>query len=93
MANSVTTAKKLIEENNDMIESYRSRETATLKRIAELKSKIENQKKALEILQGSLSGEEQYLEDLKSEKFEYLVDNLALKTFIANGGGLDMIDD
>lgn len=88
--NSVEVAQKLIDENDKDIEFHRSRETEIRKRIEELEKKVENQMKALDILRDSLAREQQYLEEVQEDKFEYLVDNLALKAFIADGGGLDM---
>ena len=90
--NSIEIAKKLIEENDKDIEEYRDIETASRKRIGELQKKIETMRKVLDRLESDLAREEQWLADKKAEKKEYLVDNLALKMFIANGGGLDMLD-
>lgn len=91
--NSIEVAQKLIDENDRNIEFYRSREADIRKRIRELGSKIEGQMRALEILQAYLVSEQQCLEKVREEKFKHLVDNLALKAFIANGGGLDMFVD
>lgn len=90
--NSIEIAKKLIEENDTIIEDYRSRETDSRKRIEELEEKIRSQNKALKILESSLAREEEWLAEIQSDKKEYLVDNLALKLLIAEGGGLDMLD-
>lgn len=90
--NSIEIAKKLIEENDTIIEDYRSRETDSRKRIEELEEKIRSQNKALKILESSLAREEAWLAEIQSDKKEYLVDNLALKLLIAEGGGLDMLD-
>jgi len=90
--NSIEIAKKLIEENDTIIEDYRSRETDSRKRIEELEEEIRRQNKALKILESSLAREEEWLAEIQSDKKEYLVDNLALKMLIAEGGGLDMLD-
>lgn len=90
--NSIEIAKKLIAENDKDIEEYRDIETASRKRIDELQKKIETMRKVLDRLESDLAHEEQYLADTKAEKKEYLVDNLALKLLIAEGGGLDMLD-
>lgn len=91
--NSIEVAQKLIDENKTDIESYRSWETDIRKRIEELEKKVEDQKRALQILKDSLASEKKHLKDVQEEKFERLVDNLALKAFIADGGGLDMLVD
>lgn len=90
--NSIEIAKKLIKENDEIIEDYRRRETASRKRIEELKEKIRRQKEVVTILESSLDREEEWLAGIQNDKKDYLVDNLALKTFIADGGGLDMLD-
>lgn len=90
--NSIEIAKKLIKENDKDIEEYRDIEKASRKRIDELQKKIETMRKVLDKLESDLAREEEWLADTKAEKKEYLVDNLALKMFIANGGGLDMFD-
>lgn len=90
--NSIEIAKKLIEENDTIIEDYRSRETDSRKRIEELEEKIRRQNEALKILESSLAREKEWLAEIQSDKKEYLVDNLALKLLIAEGGGLDMLD-
>lgn len=90
--NSIEIAKKLIKENDDIIEDYRRRETDSRKRIEELKEKIRRQKEVVTILENGLAREEEWLADIQNDKKEYLVDNLALKLLIAEGGGLDMLD-
>lgn len=90
--NSIEIAEKLIKENDEIIEDYRRRETDSRKRIEELKEKIRRQKEVVTILEGSLAREEEWLTDIQNDKKEYLVDNLALKLLIAEGGGLDMLD-
>lgn len=90
--NSIEIAKKLIKENDDIIEDYRRRETDSRKRIEELEEKIRRQKEVVKILESSLAREEEWLADIQTDKKDYLVDNLALKLLIAEGGGLDMLD-
>ena len=90
--NSIEVAKKLIEENNKDIEDFRSAETSIRKRIAEYKYEIGTHEQRIESLRGALAMAEEDLQRMENLKKEYLVDNLALKAFIADGGGLDMLD-
>ena len=90
--NSIEIAKKLIEENKQIIEDYRDYEKTSRKRIEELKDEIRRQREALDRLESSLAREEEWLAEIQSDKKEYLVDSLALRMFVADGGGLDMLD-
>jgi len=83
--NSIEAAKKKIEENNESIKLLRSEAKYIRERIADYKTKIE-------VLEQSISAEEDKLRESTDERFALLVDNLALKTFVADGGGLDMFD-
>ena len=76
--NSVEIAKKLIKENEEVLAN-------NLKWI----DRYEKRKKDLE---KSLFTVNEQIIEIRNENKEYLVDNLALKTFIAEGGGLDMLD-
>lgn len=91
--NSVEIAKKLIGEDNDLIQNCRDYISEINSRIEELEDKIDEQKKVLENLQNSLDYEKKYLQEANDERKEYLIDRLALQQFIANGGGLDMLDE
>lgn len=90
--NSIEIAKKLIEENDEDIADLRNAETIIQKRIEEYEQDIVACEKRLNILRHALSMAEEDLQRKRDLKKEYLVDNLALKMFIANGGGLDMLD-
>jgi len=90
--NSIETAKKLIEENDKDIEDFRSAETSIRKRIAEYKYEIGTHEQRIEHLRGAIAMAEEDLQRTRDLKQQYLVDNLALKMFIADGGGLDMLD-
>ena len=90
--NSIEIAKKLIKENDEIIDDYRRRETDSRKRIEELKENLRRQKEVVTILESGLAREEEWLAEIQADKKEYLVDNLALKLLIADGGGLDMLD-
>lgn len=90
--NSIEIAKKLIKENDEIIDDYRRRETDSRKRIEELKENLRRQKEVVTILESGLAREEEWLAEIQADKKEYLVDNLALKLLIAEGGGLDMLD-
>lgn len=90
--NSIEIAKKLIEENKTDIEDFRRAETIIRKRIAEYKYEIGTHEQRIKSLQGAIAMAEEDLQRKRDQTKEYLVDNLALKMFIANGGGLDMLD-
>ena len=90
--NSIEIAKKLIEENNSDIETMRVSEIECKKRIEELEAKIKHYESKLSYARGALCAQKARLETLKVSKKEYLVDNLALKAFIADGGGLDVLE-
>lgn len=83
--NSIEIAKKLIEKNDKDIEGFRNAEEIIRKRIAQYKQNIEN-------LQGAIAMAEEDLQRMRDQKKECQVDNLALKVFIAAGGGQDMFD-
>ena len=91
--NSIEIAKKLIEENDESIEICRESEVEYRRRIAELKQQIKDQKKVLDKLESDLARQEEWLASTQADKKVFLVDNLALKMFIAEGGGLDMCVD
>lgn len=61
-------------------------------RIAEYKYEIGTHEERINSLRGAIAMAEEDLQRKRDQKKEYLVDNLALKMFIANGGGLDMLD-
>lgn len=90
--NSIEIAKKLIRENDELIEDYRQDEKDTRERIANLEAEIKSHKEALAKLEDRLASEQSYLNGMSGCKKETLVNNLALKMFIADGGGLDMLD-
>lgn len=90
--NSIEIAEKLIDENNRDIEDFRNAETTILNRIAEYTRYIEKHEKLLENAKRALAMAEEDLQRTRNLKKEYLVDNLALKLLIAEGGGLDMLD-
>lgn len=90
--NSIEIAKKLIEENTSDIEDFRHAEEIIRKRIDEYMRDIEKYEKLLEVKKRALAMAEEDLQRKLETKKEYLVDNLALKMFIAEGGGLDMLD-
>lgn len=90
--NSIEIAKKLIEENDKDIEDFRRAEKIIRERIAEYQHAIENYKFLIEAKKRALASAEEDLQFNRNQKKEYLVDNLALKMFIAEGGGLDMLD-
>lgn len=88
---SIEIAKKLIRENDDEIETYRTLETEARKEMQSIESEMNKLESRLKQLNSLLSCQVERLEGLQSSKKELLVDNLALKLFIANGGGLDMV--
>lgn len=90
--NSIEIAKKLIEENDKDIEDFRRAETIIHRRIEEYKKDIEKYELLLEVKKRALAMAEEDLLRKRDQTKEYLVDNLALKAFIADGGGLDMLD-
>ena len=90
--NSIEIAKKLVEENDKDIEEFRIAETIIHRRIEEYKKDIEKYELLLEVKKRALAMAEEDLQRKRDQTKEYLVDNLALKTFIADGGGLDMLD-
>ena len=90
--NSIEIAKNLIEENDKDIEDFRRAETIIRSRIAGYKYEIGTHEERIKSLQGAIAMAEEDLQRKRDQKKEYLVDNLALKMFIANGGGLDMLD-
>lgn len=91
--NSIEIAKKLIKENNSDIEDFRNAEEIIQKRIEEYKQNIAVHERQIRTLQSALAMAEEDLQRKRNQRQEYLVDNLALSMFIANGGGLDMIDE
>lgn len=90
--NSIEIAKKLIEENKRDIEDYRTYETEQRKLVEETEKELKKAKAMVELLEARLKNRCEELERIRDTKKEYLVDNLALQAFIANGGGLDMLD-
>ena len=90
--NSIEIAKKLIAENDVDIEELRSAEEAIRQRIEGYKADIDTYEKGISSLRHALAYAEEDLQRKRDLKKEYLVDNLALKAFIADGGGLDMLD-
>ena len=90
--NSIEIAKSLIEENNTDIEDLRSAEKTIQKRIEEYKQDIAAYEKRIDSLRHAITMAEEDLQCKRDLKKQYLVDNLALKLLIAEGGGLDMLD-
>lgn len=90
--NSIEIAKKLIEENDKDIEDLRSAENAIRQRIDGYKADIDTYEKGISSLRHAIMMAEEELQRKKDLKKEYLVDNLALRSFIGSGGGLDMLD-
>lgn len=90
--NSIEIAKKLVEENDKDIKEFRIAETIIHRRIEEYKKDIERYELLLEVKKRALAMAEEDLQRKRDQTKEYLVDNLALKMFIAEGGGLDMLD-
>lgn len=90
--NSIEIAKKLVEENDKDIKEFRIAETIIHRRIEEYKKDIEKYELLLEVKKRALAMAEEDLQRKRDQTKEYLVDNLALKMFIAEGGGLDMLD-
>lgn len=90
--NSIEIAKSLIEENDKDIEDFRRAEVTIRKRIDEYEHEIGMQEERINSLLRAIARAEEDLQRTKDRKKEYLVDNLALNMFIANGGGLDMLD-
>ena len=102
---SVEAAKKVIGENLQYIDDCRStiadyqseidkkRESvdALKKKVGELRQKIHNLEVKIEDYEYCIKHYEEFIVTADSERFEYLVTNLALTQFIASGGGLDMI--
>lgn len=90
--NSIEIAKKLIEENNEVLAGNREWIDRYEKRKKDLEKSIADYKEAIETLERSLFAVNEQIIEIRNENKQYLVDNLALKTFIAEGGGLDMLD-
>ena len=90
--NSIEIAKKLIEENDKDIETFGCAETRIRGRIEKYKSEIEMHEHHISNLRALIMLAEEDLQLKRDQKKEYIVDNLALKMFVANGGGLDMLD-
>ncbi len=90
--NSIEIAKKLIEENDSVIEGFRREELCILKRIAKYENDIDEFNKLIEAKKRTLTIARENLSRTRNRMKAYLVDNQALKMFIANGGGLDMLD-
>lgn len=90
--NSIEIAKSLIEENDKDIEDLRSAEKAIRQRIEGYKADIDTYEKGINSLRHAITMAEEDLQCKTDLKKQYLVDNLALKLLIAQGGGLDMLD-
>lgn len=90
--NSIEIAKKLIEENDSDIEGFRREEQDILKRIAKYEEDIEEYKKLIESKKRTRAAAQENLSLTRKRMKECIVDNQALKMFIADGGGIDMLD-
>ena len=88
--NSIEIAKKLVEENKSSIEDYRIWENQQRELVEATEEALTAAKAEVERLEAVLKVRRETLDDIRDSKKEYLVDNLALKMFIAEGGGLDM---
>lgn len=85
-------AKKLIDENEKELDDLRRAEVTIRKRIAEYKHEIGTHELRIKNLRGAITMAEEDLQRVRDQKEEYLVDIVALKTFIAAGGETDMLD-
>lgn len=93
MKNTLEVAEKLILDNTEYIENLRHDEEALRKVISDLEECIKQQEDAIFVMKRNLAKHMESLTDIREEKLEYLVSTLALKAFIEDGGGLDMMDE
>lgn len=93
MKNTLEVAEKLILDNMEHIENLRHDEEVLRKVIADLEERVKQQEDAIFVMKRNLAKHMESLTDIREEKLEYLVSTLALKAFIEDGGGLDMIDE
>lgn len=93
MKNTLEVAEKLILDNMEYIENLRHDEEALRKVIADLEERVKQQEDAIFVMKRNLAKHMESLTDIREEKLEYLVSTLALKAFIEDGGGLDMMDE
>jgi len=91
MKNTLEVAEKLILDNMEYIENLRHDEEALRKVIADLEEHVKQQEDAIFVMKRNLAKHMETLTDIREEKLEYLVSTLALKAFIEDGGGLDMM--
>ena len=92
MKNTLEVAEKLILDNMEHIEDLRHDEETLRKVIADLEERVKQQEDAIFVMKRNLAKHMESLTDIREEKLEYLVSTLALKAFIEDGGGLDMMD-
>lgn len=90
--NSIEIAKKLIEENNTVIEEFRRKEEIIRTRIEEYTHDVKRYEALLAASKRALEMAEEDLQSERDARKVGLVENLALKMFIAESGGLDMLD-
>lgn len=93
MKNTLEVAEKLILDNMEYIENLRHDEEALRKVISDLEERVKQQEDAIFVMKRNLAKHMESLTDIREEKLEYLVSTLALKAFIEDGGGLDMMDE
>ena len=93
MKNTLEVAEKLILDNMEYIENLRHDEEALRKVIADLEERVKQQEDAIIVMKRNLAKHMESLTDIREEKLEYLVSTLALKAFIEDGGGLDMLGE
>lgn len=93
MKNTLEVAEKLILDNMEYIENLRHDEEALRKVISDLEERVKQQEDAIFVMKRNLAKHMETLTDIREEKLEYLVSTLALKAFIEDGGGLDMMDE
>lgn len=93
MKNTLEVAEKLILDNMEYIENLRHDEEALRKVISDLEERVKQQEDAIFVMKRNLAKHMESLTDIREEKLEYLVSTLALKAFIEDGGGLDMLEE
>ena len=91
--NSIEIAEKLITDNMERIEAYRGDEANMRTAIANMEERIKQQEDALFVMKRNLEKRKEDLAYIRAAKLECLVDTLALKAFIDDGGGLDMLEE
>lgn len=91
--NSIEVAEKLITDNMERIEVYRNDETNMRIVITDIEERIKQQEDTLFVMKRNLEKRKEDLVNIRAAKFECMVNALALKAFIEDGGGLDMMDE